>query len=441
MEIHGGRPGIRTFNNSWLPLTDKRVKVLLPAMSRFGTPLLARAFGRINIRAEALPPADEQALKLGRGNSSCKECLPLQTTIGTMLQYLSNRPRDEVFAYYMPSAEGPCRFGQYNVFSARVIEKHRLADVAVMSPTSSNGYNGLGDRFMMAAWRALIIGDLFDEMWATVLAAAEDREAGLALLDMEYQRILEVIDRGWPSVAAQLSKSASSLAGLRLRRPYHEIPKISLIGEIYVRHDPLSLQNLIERLADQGFIVRTAPNSEWLKYIDWLIRNRIEGKRDMGFWMRQAVKQYQDRRIRQRLKQSGLFFVDGDAGVEPVIAAGRRFISPHFTCETILTVGSALHEILHPSCGVISIGPFGCMPSRVAEAVLNEKFTTSVKSQIERYNGAGRLVTILSEERKLPFMAIETDGNLFPQLIEARLEAFCLQARRLNEMMPSSGGH
>ncbi|MDW7771359.1 MAG: acyl-CoA dehydratase activase [Desulfobulbaceae bacterium] len=435
MENQGDRPGIRTSDGGWLPLTDKRVKILLPAMSRYGTRLLARSFSRVGVRAETLPPADEQALKLGRGNSSCKECLPLQTTIGALLQYLRNRPEDEVVAYYMPSAQGPCRFGQYNIFSSRVIARHQFRDVAVMAPTSGNGYNRLGDRFLRAAWQGIIIGDLFDEMWATVLAAAEDREAGLALLDREYLNILEVMHRGWPTVAARLSSSAKALAGLRLKRPYHEIPKISLVGEIYVRHDPISLQRLIERLADRGFAVRTAPNGEWIKYLDWLVKNRIEGRYDMGFRIRNAVKSYLDRRIRKRLQPSGLFFFDGHAGVEPVTEAGRRFISPHFTCEVILTVGAALHEILHPACGVISIGPFGCMPSRVAEAVLNEKFTTTVKREIERHNGGALPADIVSRERKLPFMAIETDGNLFPQLIEARLEAFCLQARRINEIM------
>jgi predicted nucleotide-binding protein (sugar kinase/HSP70/actin superfamily) len=256
---------------------------------------------------------------------------------------------------------------------------------------------------------------------------------------MEYQHILAVVDQGWPTVAAQLSRSAKVLAGLQLRRPFHEIPKISLVGEIYVRHDPISLQSLIERLADKGFAVRTAPNGEWIKYLDWLARNRIEGERDLGFHIRYAVKEYLNYRIRKRLQPSNLFFMDGYAAVEPVLEAGRRFISPHFTGEAILTVGSALHDILHPSCGVISIGPFGCMPSRVAEAVLNEKFTTAVKRDITPHNGTSHFANILNRERKLPFMAIETDGNLFPQLIEARLEAFCLQARRINEMMLESG--
>ena len=149
------------------------------------------------------------------------------------------------------------------------------------------------------------------------------------------------------------------------------------------------------------------------------------------------MKKYFDHAIRKRLARSGLFFYDGDAPIEPVMKAGGKFVSPHFTVETIVTVGSALHEILHPSCGVISIGPFGCMPSRVAEAVLNEKFTTAEKKAALHNGEAEQWQVILDKERKLPFIAIETDGNPFPQLIEARLETFCLQAQRLNEQMLS----
>jgi hypothetical protein len=33
-------------------------------------------------------------------------------------------------------------------------------------------------------------------------------------------------------------------------------------------------------------------------------------------------------------------------------------------------------------------------------------------------------------EGGLPFLSIETDGNPFPQILEARVEAFCLQVER-----------
>jgi hypothetical protein len=35
----------------------------------------------------------------------------------------------------------------------------------------------------------------------------------------------------------------------------------------------------------------------------------------------------------------------------------------------------------------------------------------------------------------MPFLSIETDGGPFPQVIEARLETFMLQAMRLHEVM------
>jgi hypothetical protein len=35
----------------------------------------------------------------------------------------------------------------------------------------------------------------------------------------------------------------------------------------------------------------------------------------------------------------------------------------------------------------------------------------------------------------IPFLTIETDGNVYPQVIEARLETFTLQAERTANMM------
>ncbi|MDU9049138.1 MAG: acyl-CoA dehydratase activase [Candidatus Electrothrix sp. Rat3] len=434
LEERNGVTGVRTSDARWLPLTDPKVRMLVPAMSRYATPLLAAAFRRVGIQAEALPPADKEVLKLGRGHASCKECLPLQTTVGSLLNRVKARKEDEVLVYYMPGADGPCRFGQYYVYTNRLIEEHKITNTAVFTPTCTNGYQGLNDAFLRAAWRAVVIGDLFDEMWSTVLAGAEDREAGLQILHEEFDAITAVMHRRWPVIASQLSRSATRLRSIQLKKPYMHFPKISLIGEIYVRHDPISLQNLIESLADRGMIVRTATINEWVKYTDWLIQQSIEGKPSMGATVRRQIKRYFDHGIRKRLATSGLFFYEGQAPVEPIIEAGEKFISPYLTGEAILTVGSAVHEILHPSCGIISIGPFGCMPSRVAEAVLSEKFTTTEKKAM--MNGeAGHWQAILDKDRKLPFIAIETDGNPFPQLIEARMEAFCLQAERLNEQM------
>ena len=40
--------------------------------------------------------------------------------------------------------------------------------------------------------------------------------------------------------------------------------------------------------------------------------------------------------------------------------------------------------------------------------------------------------------RALPFLAIESDGSPFPQVITAKLETFCLRAERLHDSMLST---
>ncbi|MEJ2718755.1 MAG: acyl-CoA dehydratase activase-related protein, partial [Deltaproteobacteria bacterium] len=438
--IFNGKPALETSDGRRLPLNHPDVRVVIPAMGRFGHQALVRAFHKVGIRAYPIPPADEEALKLGRGNSTCKECLPLQTTVGSMLKYFRDeRPPGEVTAYFMPGASGPCRFGQYNVFSRRLIERHRIPDAAVLTLNAANGYMGLGDKFTLPAWRAIVISDVMYEIWSTILAAAQDRESALDIYQREWSALVDVIDKPWKTIRRQIESAAQELSAIPLKMPYEEIPKISLIGEIYVRNDPISLQKLVEKMADRGFIVRTSQTSEWIKYVDWLIKHRIEGdKPDIPFWIRHYVKRYFDHKIRRLFAPAGLFF-DETLKVEELITAGEEFVSPLLTGEAILTVGAALHEIMHPACGIISIGPFGCMPSRVAESILSEQFTRGRKQELLlRANGkdpSRHWRCLEKKDRKLPFLAIETDGNAFPQIIEARLEAFSLQAKRLHEEM------
>ena len=434
-----GKPVIATADGRNLPLTHPSVRIVLPAMGRFAHHALVETFKKVGIRSYGLPPADEEVLKIGRGNSTCKECLPLQTTVGSMLNYLWNdRPEGEVTAYFMPGAGGPCRFGQYNVFSRRLIERHEIPDAAVLTLNAANGYMGLGDRFTLPAWRAIILGDVMYEIWATLLAGAKDRESALEIFFQQWESLVDVIHKPWRVIKRRINSVAEVLARIPLKMPYEEIPKISLIGEIYVRNDPISLQQLVENMADRGFIVRTSQTSEWIKYVDWLIKHGIEGDPDIPFWIRYYVKRHFDKKIRNLLAPSGLFFHEV-LQVEDLIEAGEKYVSPMLTGEAILTVGAALHEILHPSCGIISIGPFGCMPSRVAESILSEKFTAGEKLELllKRNGDAPDTHTGLlnRKDQKLPFLAIETDGNAFPQIIEARLEAFSLQAKRLHERM------
>jgi predicted nucleotide-binding protein (sugar kinase/HSP70/actin superfamily) len=89
---------------------------------------------------------------------------------------------------------------------------------------------------------------------------------------------------------------------------------------------------------------------------------------------------------------------------------------------------------------VIAIGPFGCMPNRLSESILNE--TMNSKDKIATDPNNKQLRSVLSDIDDLPFLAIESDGSPFPQLINAKLETFCLRAERLHQrIMAANNRH
>jgi predicted nucleotide-binding protein (sugar kinase/HSP70/actin superfamily) len=143
-----------------------------------------------------------------------------------------------------------------------------------------------------------------------------------------------------------------------------------------------------------------------------------------------------ERKIKSALAASGLVhatLVD----IPGIVSNAAPYISDNLTGEAVLTVGSALAEVAGDTCGVIAIGPFGCMPNRMSEAILNEAMTRDGKLATDPGNTVLR--NVLKDTEDLPFLSIESDGSPFPQLINAKLETFCLRAERLHERMLACG--
>jgi predicted nucleotide-binding protein (sugar kinase/HSP70/actin superfamily) len=115
--------------------------------------------------------------------------------------------------------------------------------------------------------------------------------------------------------------------------------------------------------------------------------------------------------------------------IDEVVKSAKDAISPELTGEAVLTVGGTIDEVIDDVDGVIIIGPFGCMPHRVAESILN----SSLEEQKKRVVESEETQKVLDKFSSLPFLAIEVDGSVFTQVIEARLESFSLQVERIND--------
>jgi len=422
-----------------ISLTDPRTTVLLPSMGKLGSDAIAAVLRGLGIRAVASPPADESILKLGRGHTSCKECLPLILTTGSLLDYVRTRQKPgEVLVYFMATGSGPCRFGQYAIFMEDLIQRLGIPDVAVFSLSSENAYLGMGKQFEQFAWWAVVISDMMEDIRSMLLANAADVPHAMDVFQTVWDKALEGLTTGdFNYLTRSLSSAAERLANISLKRPVNAVPKVALTGEIYVRRDALSRQNIPERLAEMGIATICSPVAEWIHYADYLVEKGITGEDmsimdKMWFKLRKKIMQRYEQRIRSILGKSGLL-ASSPLAVEDVVRHAEPYITPDLTGEAILTIGSSLAEIGSHVCGVIAIRPFGCMPNRLSEAILSKIMRREDK--LEASPADTHLEKILEGIEELPFLAIESDGSPFPQLIHAKLEAFCLRAERLHERM------
>ncbi len=141
--------------------------VYIPYMSDHSF-LMQAVLESLDVRAEVLPEPDAASVKIGLDLVLGKECAPCLITMGDMIQRAQAADFDpQRSAMLMPTAPGPCRFGQYSVLQRRLLDEHGLAEVDLVSPTSGNSYAGLGDhpvRLRVAAWNGSVALDLLQQL-------------------------------------------------------------------------------------------------------------------------------------------------------------------------------------------------------------------------------------------------------------------------------------
>ena len=194
---------------------------------------------------------------------------------------------------------------------------------------------------------------------------------------------------------------------------------------------------IVEELAKEGIASKVSGVSEWVYYTDWCYEQTLKNgdpdfRKRLALLYRSFFLRRYEKKIKDIWKKSGLVLAKSDR-INHLLKHVGHVISPELRGEAILTVGAGITEVLDPFCGVVSIGPFGCMPNRISEAILSREMNREGK--IASGTVKKSMKPILEKFDDLPFLSIESDGNPFPQIITAKLEAFMLQAWRFHKEM------
>ncbi len=425
-----------------IPINDPRVTILIPSMGDLTSRLFTASLKSIGLNAVVTPEANQEILKYGRKYSSGKECLPLILCIGTMMEYLEkNWDGESYIIYFIVQGAGDCRLGQYPVLMRDLIRRKKIKNVVPMALAQENGFAGLGENFSKNAALSLMIANVMDDIRSAILANSKDPKQGEIIFNEEFKVFEDNLVINNTKVFKNLEIFSNNIKNkIPIKTPLKESKYIALLGEMYVRHDRFANKYLSYYFAERGFIVKTATILEWLFYLDYLMKKNIMQpdksiKDSKERIIRSSYMKYAEVRLKKILEKTGYYKYE-KTNVEPIVEHSKHLFPLQCRGEVGLTIGTSIYETLDHYCGVINIGPFGCMPTRTSEAVVTPELTVKGKKEAHLLNDPNyKMSPIFKDNMTLPFLTIESDGNVYPQIIEAKLETFTLQAERTAELM------
>ncbi len=368
--------------------------ILLPRMG-VGAEVVAACFRGLGIAAEALPEPDRETVRIGRRHTSGKECVPMCITLGSLLQRVTpgadvpatagkDAASEPGYAFFMPTACGPCRFGAYHMLHKIVLERlGHTAKVRVWSPSDSNYFEGVPGGLSMAIFAGFVTADLLLEALYEARPAEKHRGAAKAIHARYYAQLLGLLEAAGHEdlstgaallqfasgrlfgCTALLQRAADDFAACKDPRATSR-PTVMLVGEIYVRCDPFANDYVVDKLEQRGVRVRFAPFTEWLEYTD-LIARRSGEKTGFGATLSSFIQ----KKIHERLyAQFGARLGwPRRTTVADSLRAAAPYVRDALDGEAVLTVGGPVHEWREGLIdGVVSVGPHECMPNKIAEA-------------------------------------------------------------------------
>lgn len=374
---------------------------------------VAAAMRHHGMPAEVLPPSDDRSMALGLRYCGGRECLPCFLALGDILRRCEEPDFDPSgVAFYLPTSSGPCRFGQYSMLLRDVLDSLGLQEVIVSSPSTTNSFQGFGDRprqLRQLAWQGLVAVDLL----VRLLLETRPYEVQRGRAEAAYRRglacaMVAVEAGGGHRVVRALGEAADAFGDVATVPA--DRPVVGIVGEVYVRWNAHSNRHLIAEVERLGGEVMIASMAELIYFITYRMKEVARASGHPGELLRgMLVDGYQLAAERRLLRAVAHRLRRPDESPSRRVAeAVTPFYDAALGTEAVLTMGRAIEMARAGIHGILNVMPFSCMPGVVV---------------------GGMAPRIRQELDWLPWLDLPYDAQQATN-VRTRLEAFMHQAEQ-----------
>jgi predicted nucleotide-binding protein (sugar kinase/HSP70/actin superfamily) len=248
--------------------------------------LVASALGALGYTLRPLDVPDTDALRFGKEFGNRGQCNPTYFTVGNLVKELVHQ-RDvqgrsvaeiiESNVFLTAGACGPCRFGTYVTEYRKALRDAGFDGFRVLLFQQQGGLRQatgdhlgleLSTRFFIAIVKSMIVGDVLNLIGYRIRPYEVERGATDRALE-ECKRIITSAFARKRSITAALWRCRRALSAVRIDRLQAK-PKVAIIGEFWAMTTEGDGNYRLQRfLESEGAEVDIQPVTAWLLYSIW----------------------------------------------------------------------------------------------------------------------------------------------------------------------------
>ena len=466
-----------TINRDFFADQREHTTILVSGLTMAHDNFVQAGLAGLGYKIKALDCPDNEALQFGKEYGNRGQCNPTYFTVGNLVKYLC-KLRDEQglstqeiidnHVFLTAGACGPCRFGMYVTEYRKALSDAGFEGFRVMLFDANGGMSQATGRevglkmdraFFITLAKAILGGDALNAIMYRIrpyeVVPGSTNEAITKCRDEIMSALKEK-----KSIYRALYRCRKILQKVEVDRTLVK-PKVSVIGEFWAMTTEGEGNYFLQKFLEQeGAEVDIQLITGWIMYNIWQARidtkqrmrlRDIDGEARKGLKTTQTAKKFLTLKIAEWALKGTFYSFGKVLGLKnyhlPNMEENAELASEHYNNELRggeghMEVGKLIQTVIHNKAHmVISVKPFGCMPSSGVsdgvQSIITEKYPEAIFLPIET-SGDGA-VNVYSRIQMMLFKAKRAAEKEYQTLLEEKqlsvdqVKAKIAKSRRLSK--------
>ncbi len=354
---------------------DRKRTLIAPYFSPFYSPLIPYGFRPLGYKVEILPPQSRASVEWGLKVINHDMCYPAHLVAGDIVwAFKSNRYNPEDTAVILIQSGGQCRASNYVALIRKALASMGYEDVPVVAISNDeiNPQPGF-DIDIKGLMKRMAYGMVFADALARLYLATVPREKIKGVSKQLHTIYLHKIGMGvekadFGYLLEVLTQAVEEFNRVEIER--EEVPRIGVVGEIFVKYNFFSNGNIIDWLISQGVEVVLPPIQNFFaqRFINETYDQRALFKRSFKDFVKHIILELYTKYYLNKIEKimEGFRFNQKTPGLRELAEITEQVVSlANQYGEGWLLPAEMIAMLKRGVYNIVCIQPFGCISNHI----------------------------------------------------------------------------